>query len=224
MKYKVTLKPEGKVVEIDEGQNLLSALREQEVYIKSSCGGVASCSDCIIKIVSGEDHLSPPPFSELKLLGNVFHITKERLACQTTISGDVSIDISRHDKDKDENRLKHKTSSFSQKKQIKIRKETEVQQSIEEKNAQKNQKDQSKKETTDQWHKHWEKEATEKKQLAGGKRPKFFDTDKIDYEKKDFTRPLPEEKKKKTEFNSPNNDQGESSVAETKKEFKKFRD
>lgn len=80
MKHKVTLKPSGEIVEIEEGKNLLSALREQDIYVKSSCGGVASCSDCIVKIVSGEDHLTPPPFSELKLLGNVFHITKERLA------------------------------------------------------------------------------------------------------------------------------------------------
>jgi 2Fe-2S ferredoxin len=93
MKHKVTLKPSCNVVEVEEAQNLLEALREQDIYIKSSCGGVASCSDCIIKIVSGEDHLTPPPFSELKLLGNVFHITKERLACQTCVTGDVTIDM-----------------------------------------------------------------------------------------------------------------------------------
>ena len=114
--HKVTLKPEGIVVEVEEGRNLLIALREQNTYIKSSCGGHATCSDCIIKVVSGEDYLTPPPFNELKLLGNVFHITKERLACQTCITGDVTIDISKHDKASDEAKLKNKTSNFSKKK------------------------------------------------------------------------------------------------------------
>ena len=111
--YKVTLKPSGEVVEVEEGKNLLVALREQNIYIKSSCGGHASCTDCIIKIVSGEDYITPPPFEELKLLGNVFHITKERLACQTCLTGDVTIDIGKHDLATDEAKLKNKTSNFS---------------------------------------------------------------------------------------------------------------
>jgi 2Fe-2S ferredoxin len=95
--FKVTLKPTGEVVEVEEGRNLLECLREKNIYIKSSCGGHATCTDCVIKIVSGEDYITPPPFAELKLLGNVFHITKERLACQTCVTGgDISIDISKH--------------------------------------------------------------------------------------------------------------------------------
>ena len=122
MKHKVTLKPSGDIVEIEEGKNLLSALREQDIYVKSSCGGVASCSDCIVKIVSGEDHLTPPPFSELKLLGNVFHITKERLACQTCVTGDVTIDITKHNKASDEEKLRSKTTQFTKKIPTKVKK------------------------------------------------------------------------------------------------------
>ena len=55
------------------------------MYIKSSCGGVASCTDCRIKVIAGEDSLTTPPFEEVQLLGNVFHITKERLSCQAKI-------------------------------------------------------------------------------------------------------------------------------------------
>ena len=113
--FKVTLKPSGQIVEVAEGKNLLEALREQDIYIKSSCGGHATCSDCIIKVVSGEDYVTPPPFAELKLLGNVFHITKERLACQTCLVGDVTIDISKHDKASDEAKLNNKAKSFAKK-------------------------------------------------------------------------------------------------------------
>jgi len=202
MKYKVTLRPTGEVVEVEEGKNLLTALREQNIYVKSSCGGHATCSDCIIKIVSGEDNLTPPPFNELKLLGNVFHITKERLACQTCVTGgDITIDISKHDKASDEVKLKSKTANFSKAKQKKpvVRKEADVQKIREEKMKERDELDRSQKMKNEDWKKHWEKDKTETgapKRLQGGKRPKFFDTDKVDYEKNDYTRPLSAEKQK----------------------------
>lgn len=192
-KYKVTLKPEGRVVEVPEGKNLLVALREEDAYIKSSCGGHATCSDCIIKIISGEDYLTPPPFLELKLLGNVFHLTKERLACQTMISGDVTIDISKHDKNRDEARLKKKTSNYSPKKQTKplIRKEMDIGKKRQEKSDSEFKFEKEQKEKNESWKNHWEKEKNtdiEPKKLAGGKRPKFFDTDKIDYTKETYSK------------------------------------
>lgn len=198
--HKVTLRPAGTVVEIEEGKNLLEALRAQDVYVKSSCGGHATCTDCIIKIVSGEDNLTPPPFEELKLLGNVFHITKERLACQTCVTGDVTIDISKHDKATDEERLKNKTSNFSKKKQTKplVRKEAEIGRIRQEKFDEQSKFEAEQKQKNETWQKHWEKEkdANAPKKLAGGKRPKFFDTDKVDYEKETYTRPLSAEKQK----------------------------
>lgn len=118
---KLIIKPSGTVIEVSEGQDLLSVLRENNLYVKSSCGGHATCSDCIVKVTSGEANLVAPNFNELKLLGNVFHITKERLACQTTIVGDVSIDISAHDQSKDEARVKQKTSMLQQKKMQKVK-------------------------------------------------------------------------------------------------------
>ena len=227
--FKVTLKPTGDVVEVEEGKNLLVALREQNIYIKSSCGGHATCTDCIIKIVSGEDYITPPPFSELKLLGNVFHITKERLACQTCLTGDVTIDITKHDKATDEAKLKNKTSNFSKKKQhTKIRKEPDI------KKIRSERADERAKEETvnlakaETWKKHWEKnqDSEAPKKLAGGKRPKFFDTDKVDYEKNDYTRPLSAEKQKlrderlETEKLKADNDK---KILPTDKEYKKFR-
>ena len=123
MKHKVTLLPQEQVIEVSEDLSLLEALRNEGVYIKSSCGGVASCSDCMIKVCGGEDHINTPSFEELALLGNVFHITKERLSCQTRINGDVTIDISNHCKLSDQEKLRAKTSKApSQRKEgIKVR-------------------------------------------------------------------------------------------------------
>lgn len=108
---KITVRPTMDVIEADQEVSLLENLKRADIYVKSSCGGHATCTDCIVKIVSGEDHLSAPPFEELKLLGNVFHITKERLACQTKISGDVCIDLSAHDKARDQKKLRQKTGA-----------------------------------------------------------------------------------------------------------------
>ncbi len=181
---KLTLRPSGEVIEIEENKNILQACREKGIYLKSSCGGHATCSDCVIKVVSGVDNLSPAPFNELKLLGNVFHITKERLACQTCLTGDVTIDISAHDKDSDEVRMKNKATSFQKKKQLtKVRKPEEVQEIREERF----QKREEKNKTQETWQKHWEKPkdgeelvAKKPKRLDGNRRPKLFSTDGLE--------------------------------------------
>lgn len=95
-KHKLTLYPTGQEILVEEGVNLLQAMKDQGIFIKSSCGGHASCGDCKVVVKEGVEFLSEQKFDELKLLGNVFHITKERLSCQTTISGDVTLDISEH--------------------------------------------------------------------------------------------------------------------------------
>jgi 2Fe-2S ferredoxin len=237
--HKVTLRPEGRVVEIEEGKNLLEALRATDTYIKSSCGGHATCTDCIIKIVSGEDNITPPPFEELKLLGNVFHITKERLACQTCVTGDVTIDISKHDKVSDEARLKNKTSNFSKKKQVKthVRKEQDIVKLRQDKVDEQAQFEQEQRQKNETWKNHWEKDKDEApKKLAGGKRPKYFNTDKVDYENDTYTRPLSAEKQKlkderlRAEAESKRNARTDKELVEkskeipaSDKEFKKFR-
>ena len=109
---KVKIKASGEVFEIDENTSLLEALRQKELYVKSSCGGNGSCSDCIVKIVEGADNLNDPSFAEKQLLGNVFHITKERLSCQTKITGDITIDLSQHSKGADESKRKTKTANM----------------------------------------------------------------------------------------------------------------
>ena len=119
---RIILYPEKKTVEVEQNRPLLGALTAQGIYIKSSCGGKGNCSDCLVKIVSGEDNLSPPTFEELKLLGNVFHLTKERLSCQTTCEGGdlVGVDIGAHDKSLHEKELLQKTKAIHQKK-VKVR-------------------------------------------------------------------------------------------------------
>jgi len=213
--YKVTLKPSGDVIEVDSSKSLLESLREHDIYIKSSCGGVASCSDCICKVVSGEDNLESPPFAELKLLGNVFHITKERLLCQTKIIGDVTLDISKHDKATDEEKLKAKTNKFSAKKkaQTKVRSKEEFEKIKEDRFQERKQKN----ENDLNWNRFWEKDQTASgpKKLGGGKRPKFFDTDKAMIET--------QKELLKAESRRESNNSDSDEKQKNDKDFKKFR-
>ncbi len=183
---KLTLRPSGEVVEIEEGKNILQALREKDIYLKSSCGGHATCTDCVIKVVSGEDSLTPPPFNELKLLGNVFHITKERLACQTCLTGNATIDISKHDKDADEARMKNKASTFSKQKQVtRVRKESDVKEIQDKRQMEKLERNKN----DGTWVKHWDKKGSDEadpniapkpKRMDGNRRPKLFSTDGLE--------------------------------------------
>ena len=180
--YTATLMPSGEKIVVNEKKSLLENLKDNGHYIKSSCGGHASCTDCIVKLLTGEDNVNPPEFDELQLMGNVFHITKERLSCQTFLTGDVTVDIAAHDKKEDERRLKNKTAAFASAKKSgpRVRKREEVDEILKERQERYEQK----KADGQDWHKHWEKESDKPvKRFGGGKRPKGFRTDHIDHER-----------------------------------------
>ena len=165
----ITIDSTGEVFEVDSDTDLLTILREKNLYIKSSCGGHASCSDCVMKVVSGEDNMNTPSFDEVKLLGNVFHITKERLACQVKLHGDVRIDLSMHDLSADQNRIVQKTSK--QKGTFKVRKSNEVEKIM----TERKERVQQKREKSKSWERHWEKDDDKdrrSRKLGGNKRPK----------------------------------------------------
>lgn len=94
--YKVFVEPINKNVEVEEGANLRESLIKAGVEIKSPCGGCASCSRCVVIIKSGAENLSEIEFTEKQILGNVFHLTQERLSCQTKVMGNVHVDVSLH--------------------------------------------------------------------------------------------------------------------------------
>jgi len=201
--HKLTLRHSGEVLELDGETSVLEALREQNIYVKSSCGGNGSCSDCIVKVTAGEDNVTEPTFDEMQLLGNVFHITKERLSCQTKLTGDVTIDVSTHDKAADESKLKAKTSSFKKAKSnstTRVRKKEEVDEIIQERKD----KASAKRELQDtEWQKHWEKDKEDgarPKRLGGGKRPKLFRTDNINYDDKSSKYPAKDKKSDSKNF------------------------
>jgi ferredoxin len=91
----VTFQPEGLRVDCADGDSVFEVGRRAGVEITTACVGKATCGLCRVKILSGEDALSPFNAAERKHLGNVYFITKTRLSCQTRVSGDVVVEIVR---------------------------------------------------------------------------------------------------------------------------------
>jgi ferredoxin len=142
---KITIEHNGQTIEANDHDSLFSQLKAAGLAIKSTCGGCASCGQCVVVIKNGHQNLQEPNFEEKQLLGNVFHITRERLSCQTFLTGDITIDISAH-LEKSGPRPMVKRRSAEEKLQVKEAKETERKEYL----------------------------ASKPKKLGGGKKPRAF--------------------------------------------------
>jgi ferredoxin len=95
---RVTIVGDGEplVVELPAGATLFEAGARVSAGIATACVGKGTCGLCRVKIVDGAPSLNPFTDEERKHLGNVYHITKVRLACRSRLSdGDVTIQVVR---------------------------------------------------------------------------------------------------------------------------------
>jgi 2Fe-2S ferredoxin len=89
----VTFQPSGARVDCATGESVFEIGRRAGVAISTACVGKATCGLCRVKILDGEANLTPLNAAEKKHLGNVYFITKTRLACQARVSGDVVVEL-----------------------------------------------------------------------------------------------------------------------------------
>ncbi len=83
--------PDGRRIEIGRGATLLEASRAAGVPHASVCGGRGRCSTCRVRVVRGQDHLSPAGEEELRVLQRIGAGPGTRLACQARPTGAVEI-------------------------------------------------------------------------------------------------------------------------------------
>ncbi len=83
------------LVEVLDGSTLFEAGAKVTAGIDTACVGKGTCGLCRVKIVAGADHLNAFTDEERKHLGNVYHLTKVRLACRSRLTGDVTIQVVR---------------------------------------------------------------------------------------------------------------------------------
>ena len=97
----VTIQGPGEPVAVDlpAGATLFEAGARVSAGIDTACVGKGTCGLCRVKIVAGAEHLTPYSDEERKHLGNVYHLTKVRLACRSQLTGgDVAIQVVRRKK------------------------------------------------------------------------------------------------------------------------------
>jgi ferredoxin len=90
----ITFLPEDVHISCADGDSIFEVGRRAGIRIPTSCVGKASCGLCRVKIVAGEEHLTPLNVDERRHLGNVYFLTKIRLSCQARVSqGDVTVQV-----------------------------------------------------------------------------------------------------------------------------------
>ncbi len=84
---KITINDE-KELTVEGGRNLLSTLKDEEVFIPSACGGRGSCGLCKLKVVDGAGSHLP---TELPWLTEEEKQDNVRLACQVRVKNDMRV-------------------------------------------------------------------------------------------------------------------------------------
>jgi Na+-transporting NADH:ubiquinone oxidoreductase subunit F len=79
-----------KIIEVEGGTTLLSALAENKIFIPSACGGKATCGLCKLRVLDGAGPLLP---TEEPYLNPVERAANVRLSCQVKVKGDLKISI-----------------------------------------------------------------------------------------------------------------------------------
>jgi len=79
-----------KVLTVQPGASLLSALATQSVFLPSACGGGGTCAMCKCQVVSGGGDILP---TELNHISRKDAKDNWRLACQVKVRGDMDVKV-----------------------------------------------------------------------------------------------------------------------------------
>jgi adenylate cyclase len=89
--YALRVLPDHETAPIADGQTILQATLSHCIPHVHACGGQAKCSTCRVVITSGLENCSPRTAAE-QVLATRLQLTDDvRLACQTTVHGDVNL-------------------------------------------------------------------------------------------------------------------------------------
>jgi ferredoxin len=89
----ITFLPQSKTIECGADETVFVAARRAGILLPTACVGRGSCGLCRVKVLAGEECLPPVTKAEKFHLGNTYFITKLRLSCQLTASGDVTLQV-----------------------------------------------------------------------------------------------------------------------------------
>jgi 2Fe-2S ferredoxin len=80
-------------IAVKSGTTLLEAARDCGAPVQTLCQGIGACVQCKVIVLEGPTGLSKPEALEKDRLGNVFHLTGERMGCQARVVGPVVVEV-----------------------------------------------------------------------------------------------------------------------------------
>ncbi len=89
--HKILLFREQKEIACFENSTILESTLAAHINHTHACGGQAKCSTCRISIIEGLEYCNPRNEAEQQMADKLNFPAEIRLACQTRISGDISI-------------------------------------------------------------------------------------------------------------------------------------
>ncbi len=84
----------GKTFPAKSGETVFEVGRRNGVDISTACVGQGNCGLCRVHVIGGEAFLSPYNQTEEDHMGNVYFLTKIRLACQSELLGGGTVVVS----------------------------------------------------------------------------------------------------------------------------------
>jgi len=85
---RVHFSPDDRAIEVERGETILAAAQKAGIYISSLCGGDGICGKCRVIVRSGPTQSKPTTLLERDEIRENYV-----LACETTVQGDVEIEI-----------------------------------------------------------------------------------------------------------------------------------
>ncbi len=87
----IKILPDGKTVSCDNGTTILQASLKAGVPHSYICGGKTRCTTCRVVILDGLENCAPRNDKESAIASQLHFSHNTRLACQTTVNGNVSL-------------------------------------------------------------------------------------------------------------------------------------
>lgn len=89
-KVKININDGEKILEVDPGQSLLSALGNNKIFLPSACGGGGTCSMCRCRVPEGAGSILP---TETGFFTRKEQAENWRLACQVKVRDNINIEV-----------------------------------------------------------------------------------------------------------------------------------
>lgn len=89
-KVKININDGEKIIEVDPGQSLLSALGNNKIFLPSACGGGGTCSMCRCRVPEGAGSILP---TETGFFTRKEQAENWRLACQVKVRDNINMEV-----------------------------------------------------------------------------------------------------------------------------------